>query len=356
MLLNGNIYTIAMKRYKHRKTFTYNGKRYVVRADTLDQLAEKKAQKLLELKTHQQKESNLTVREWTERCIDVYKTNQSDVTRKKFVQRVNHCILENIGDYRVKDITPMRCQEVLNLQAGKSRTQINEVYQALKFIFSHAVFNDLIVKDPTRTLIKPKGTHNPRRALTDQERDVFLQVAPTDRRYYAFLLMYYCGCRPLEACECKGSDLYELDGQPMLHIRGTKTKNADRNVPVPMELWKLIKNTPKSEYIAVYGNGNRITTDNRKRLWRGFWNKLNIKAGTRTYRNQLQEPYLIPKDLTPYCLRHDFCTRLAKQNVDIRIAQRLMGHSDIKLTANVYTHVDDASVIDALGYNNRVHS
>ena len=326
----------------------YDGKRYEVAADTLEALAEKKARKLLALENNQQKEAAISVAEWTERCINVYKTNQSDITRSKYVQRVNHCILEHIGEYRLKEVTPMRCQEVMNLQAGKSRTQINEVYQALRFIFSHAVANDLIAKDPTRTLIKPKGTHKPRRALTEQERALFLAIAPTERRYYAFLLMYYCGCRPLEACECMGADLFELEGQPMLHIRGTKTKNADRNVPVPAELWKLISDTPKSEYIAIYGNGNHITPDNRKRLWRSLWNKMNIAAGTRTYRNQLKEPFLIPKDLSPYCLRHDFCTRLAKQNVDIRIAQKLMGHSDIKLTANVYTHVDDEAIISAL--------
>ena len=337
-----------MKEYKYRKTFTYDNKRYVVRADTLEMLAEKKAKKLLELKTNQLKESNISVREWTERCIDVYKTNQSDVTRRKFVQRVNHCILEHIGEYRVKDVTPLHCQQVMNLQVGRSRTQINEVYQALKFIFSHAVFNDLIAKDPTRTLIKPKGAHKSRRALTDLEREMFLAIAPTERRYYCFLLMYYCGCRPLEACECKGADLYKIDGQPMLHIRGTKTKNADRNVPVPSELWELIKKTPEKEYISVYGNGNHITPDNRKRLWRSLWNKMNLKAGNKTYRNKLVEPYVISKDLTPYCLRHDFCTSLAKNKIDIRIAQRLMGHSDIKLTANVYTHVDDQSIISAL--------
>lgn len=340
-----------MKKYKLRTTFTYEGQRYQVWADTEKELGQKKTLKLLELQNKKHKEDNISVRDWTYRCVEVYKTNQSDITRKKFMQRIEHCILEHIGEYRVNAITPLQCQEVLNMQIGKSRTQINEVYQALKFIFSHAVFNDIIQKDPTLTLIKPKGTSNSRRSLTNMERIVFLDIAKTERRYYCFLLMYYCGCRPLEATECKGSDLYELDGQPMLHIRGTKTKNADRNVPIPPELWELIKSTPKNEYIAVYQNGNQITYDNRKRLWKSLWNKMNLKAGTRTYRNKLQEPYLVPKDLTPYCLRHDFCTRLAKNNVDIRIAQRLMGHADIKLTANVYTHVDDSSILSALGYN-----
>ena len=56
---------------------------------------------------------------------------------------------------------------------------------------------------------------------------------------------------------------------------------------------------------------------------------------------------VIADDLTPYCLRHDYCTRLAKAGVDIRTAQKLMGHSTIQLTANVYTHVDEDQILEA---------
>lgn len=338
-----------MKEYKYRKTFTFKGKRYVVRADTKLELGKKLERKLAELKADEQKESNILVKDWTERCIELYKTNQSEITRKKYLQRINHCILERIGDMRVKDVTPMHCQMVMNYQNGKSRTQVNEVYQALKFIFSHAVFNEVISKDPTLTLIKPKATQNHRRALNDLERSVFLKVAPTDRKFYSFLLMYYCGCRPLEATNCKGSDLFVVDGQPMLHIRGTKTKNADRNVPIPPELWQLIKNTPKNEYIALH-RGLYIDPDTRTRVWYTLWRAMNEEAGVKRFRNAIVPPFPIPKELTPYCLRHDFCTNLARRGIDIRIAQRLMGHSDIKLTANVYTHIDDTAIIDALDY------
>lgn len=41
---------------------------------------------------------------------------------------------------------------------------------------------------------------------------------------------------------------------------------------------------------------------------------------------------------------HTFCTNLAKANVDIRTAQRLMGHSNIQMTANIYTHVDNSQI------------
>ena len=126
----------------------------------------------------------------------------------------------------------------------------------------------------------------------------------------------------------------------MLHIRGTKTDNSDRAVPVPLKLYELIKGLPKSAYISVLPNGNKIKMDYRGKLWHGLWYKMNIEAGTQTYRSKLLEPYKVPKDLTPYCLRHEYCSELARRGIDIRIAQKLMGHSDISLTANIYTHVD----------------
>lgn len=338
-----------MKKYKHRKTFTYKGKRYSVYADTLEELGEKKAKRILELQTARRNRKDITVREWTEKCIETYKTNQAEITRRKYVNRVNHCILSHIGYMRLKDVTPIHCQELLNRQSGKSRAQINEVANALKFIFSHAVFNDLIDKDPTLLLKKPKGTYHPRRALTPLEREAVTNVGMTDRRYYWLLLMMYCGCRPQEACDCKGSDIYIVENQPMLHIRGTKTKNADRSVPIPPILYAVIKNTEKTKNIALNTKGNPINPDRRQKIWRTFWRELNLYAGTNTYRNQLVEPYLIPKDLTPYCLRHEYCSELARQGVDIRIAQKLMGHSEISLTANIYTHVSDKDIITALG-------
>ena len=338
-----------MKKYKYNKKYTYDNQTFYIHADTLEELGEKKANKIASLKEKKQAESNVTVREWAETCIEAYKTGQADSTRRIYKYRVNHCILEYIGDMRLVDVTPLHCQKVLNHQAGKSKAHISEVSNALKFIFSHAAYNELIPKDPTIMLKKPKGTYNGRRALTEDERNIFLEVATTDRMYYGFLLMLYCGCRPLEAHDAKGSDIFDIDGQPMLHVRGTKTKNADRNVPIPPQLWEIIKKSPKSEFVALY-KGKHINQDTRRRLWHNLWREMNIKAGNKIFRNQLLEPYVIPKDLTPYCLRHEFCSDLARKGIDIRIAQKLMGHSEISLTANIYTHVDNKDIISALGY------
>ena len=43
--------------------------------------------------------------------------------------------------------------------------------------------------------------------------------------------------------------------------------------------------------------------------------------------------------ITPYVCRHTYCTNMAKSGMNPKALQYLMGHSDISVTLNVYTHV-----------------
>lgn len=336
------------KQYKFVKTFSYDGKRYYIRGDTEREVFEKMALKKRDLEEGKTVvSSSMTVETWAYMAVETYKTNQREITRSKYMSRMKHCILEEIGTMSLKSIKPIHCQEVLNQQAGKSKTQVNEVYQTLKFIFSTAYNNGLLATDPSAKIIKPAYVTGHRRAITENERKHLLKVAETEPRFTLFLLMLYCGCRPSEAMEAQGRDITEIDGYPVLHIRGTKTANADRFVPIPDNLYQIIKNTPKFDYISSNEAGNKHTQKSYQRLCKHLRREMNISMGCKVSRNQLIPPYPLADDFTPYDLRHTFCTDLQKKGVDIRTAQYLMGHADIKMTANIYTHADKSTVIDA---------
>ena len=42
--------------------------------------------------------------------------------------------------------------------------------------------------------------------------------------------------------------------------------------------------------------------------------------------------------ITPHVFRHTFCTNMANAGMDIKTLQYVMGHSDVGVTLNVYTH------------------
>lgn len=324
------------------KTFSYNGKRYYVRGKTERAVIEKLILKKQALERDEVlNPARRTVASWALECVDTYKVNQSEITREKYLQKLKSYVLNEIGALLIKDVTPIMCQRVLNLKGSKSKATINDTYQMLRFIFKYAKINKLINIDPTENLVKPSGYYNPRRSLTTSEEQHFLNVLNQHYVPLYFALMYYAGCRPSEASAVEFRDIVIRDGERYLHIRGTKTKAADRYVPIVDGLAKLLpRGLSPFELLCKNQQGKALNKDNKRRAWAHLSRLMNIDMGCKVYRNELLPPYPLATDISAYSLRHTFCTNLQKRGVDIRTAQYLMGHADIAMTANIYTHVD----------------
>lgn len=324
------------------KTFSYNGKRYYVRGNTERAVIEKLILKKQALERDEVlNPARRTVASWALECVDTYKVNQSEITREKYLQKLKSYVLNEIGALLIKDVTPIMCQRVLNLKGSKSKATINDTYQMLRFIFKYAKINKLINIDPTENLVKPSGYYNPRRSLTTSEEQHFLNVLNQHYVPIYFALMYYAGCRPSEASAVEFRDIVTRDGERYLHIRGTKTRAADRYVPIVDGLAKLLPHgLSPFELLCKNQQGKELNKDNKRRAWAHLCRLMNIDMGCKVYRNELLPPYPLATDISAYSLRHTFCTNLQKRGVDIRTAQYLMGHADIAMTANIYTHVD----------------
>ena len=336
-----------MTEYKCKKTFTFEGKRYWIRGESPEDVAAKMALKLRDLEEGRVTVSgSMTVSQWAERCLSVYKPNLSEEYRAAMEMRIRKHILSSIGPMPVKSVRPLMCQEILNNQAGMSKSHITKVHQELCFIFEKAVENRLILESPAKNLTRPKGTQGKRRSLTDTERKHLLHVCENDR-YMLFLLMLYCGCRPAEAIGAKGMDIETVEGIHVLHIRGTKTENVDRHVPLPEVLYSRICNTPPFDPICPNTAGREHSESSYDRLVDSLKREMNLSMGARTYRNKLIPPFPLAPDFVPYMLRHTYCTDLQKQGVDVRTAQKFMGHADISTTANIYSHQDNETLLQA---------
>ena len=263
--------------------------------------------------------------DWANTCVSVYKPNLIIGTKyySAYTNRLKNCVLKHLGDMEIEDIMPLDCQMCINHQIGNSAFQINQTKQMMCFLFEKAIDNNIISRNPARNITKPNGTKTSRRSLTNSEREAFIE-AIQDPIYLPFAFMYYCGLRPSEARDIRKSDLIEIAGVPALHVRGTKTKNAVRDIPLPDQLSTLIQNSLKS---ANRGSDGYICHISEKTLKRR-WKPLKRAMGN-------------APDLVPYCFRHTFCTDLQKKGIDVRVAQKLMGHSKIELTATIYSHFDE---------------
>ena len=67
------------------------------------------------------------------------------------------------------------------------------------------------------------------------------------------------------------------------------------------------------------------------------------------YMRSVQKKYaslysdIMPK-VTPHVLRHTYCTNLQRAGLDVKSLQYLMGHSNVSVTLDIYTHSDYESV------------
>lgn len=74
--------------------------------------------------------------------------------------------------------------------------------------------------------------------------------------------------------------------------------------------------------------------------WKNFVKEMDLANGAHLYRNQVKNSIIAP-DFEPYLLRHTFCTDCQAAGVPINVAKEWMGHSDISVTAKIYTHMVD---------------
>ena len=325
------------KKYDYRTTFTYLGKRYDVAAHSLEELYTKKANRLRDLKENTIIYNDKVLLDaWAEKSFDTYKRNVKSFEDIK--KRYEKYVSPVIGSRPIGTITAVECQSILNSCAGMSFSHCDKLKQELSFLFESAVDNRLIQHNPAKKIKLPEYTKGTRRSITEHERKHLLAVYEKDPAYLLFILILRCGCRPEEAVNLIGRDIDRKNKR--LHIRGTKTKNSDRYVPLSDDLFATIQRTKPFDPISPNRNGKKHSESSYNRLVAHLKRDMNISMGCKTYRNALVPPFPLADDFVPYCLRHTYCTDLCKAGVDVRTAQRLMGHANISITADIYTHVD----------------
>lgn len=130
-------------------------------------------------------------------------------------------------------------------------------------------------------------------------------------------------------------------------IEATKTDSGTRMVPMTEEVQEcfrfIITNRKKPKKEPVIYDKNRVA-------YKGFLyldkNDMPMVAlHWEKYFQHICEKYNkiykaeLPK-ITPHVCRHTFCSNMAKSGMNPKTLQKIMGHSDIEVTLNTYTHLD----------------
>ena len=304
--------------------------------------------------------SDMTVLDLVERYISL-KTGV-----KKSTQRGYQTVISNLKKepFALRRIDSIKISDAklflihLQREKGMSYSSIHNIRSVLIPAFQLAVDDDLIMKNPfgfeMGTVIQ--NDSKKREAITTEEKENFLAFVRADnhyKQYYdAFCLLFATGLRISEFCGLTTRDLdfknkvIYVNKQFVLHsdmdyyIEKNKTSSGKRDFPMDDEIEaicrRIIQNRrkPKVEKAIKGASGFLFYDKNDMPRVALHWEKYFEYAVNKYNRTH---KVLMPK-ITPHVCRHTFCS------MNPKALQYLMGHSDIAVTLNVYTHMglDDA--------------
>lgn len=242
---------------------------------------------------------------------------------------------------------------------GRGYSTIHTIRGVLRPAFRMAVDDDLIRKNPfnfelASVIVNDSVT---REAISKKQEREFLSFIQADEhfsRYYdGIYILFHTGLRISEFC---GLTIGDIDFKEMrinvdhqlqrkrdmtYVVEPTKTTSGTRMVPMTKEVAdcfrRILANRikPKVEpmidgytgFLFLNKNEMPMVALHGEKYFKHILDKYNS-----IYKVQL------PK-ITPHVCRHTFCSNMAKSGMNPKTLQYIMGHSDISVTLNTYSHV-----------------
>ena len=362
-----------VKKYEYKVIYgKYNGKRKKFRGKTLEEAMRKQWDFERAIEAGEVGlTKDMTVNRWAKEWMETYKKDRLIAkTYKDYLSRFDNHIAPAIGSLKLSDVRDVHLQKILNEQVGKSYSHAKKIQEFLKAMFRQARVSRIISYDPAEALVLPKTKKGVRRSITPHEREHILKVSTSHRAGFWIKVMLYCGLRPGEtyALEWRHVDfqnkrlhIEQAKESGSREIKEPKTEAGERSVPVPDDLleefWEVFIAAGKDLSKPIFPQtrtGNFHTETSGRRMWKSFKRAVDISMGAKLYRNQIVEQ-VVADDLVPYCLRHTYGTDLQDAGVPLNVAKYLMGHSDVRVTANIYTDTSEHILETAASQINTLH-
>lgn len=343
--------------------FMYQCEKYEVYSKNLPECIKLLADKQYEVRHGLlAKKENLTVDSWHDTWIREYK----EMTVKKgsievYTRAYKLYIKEAIGKMKLQDVKGIHIQKIYNdlKREEFSRGTIEVVATVLSGLFKQAYKNELIIKNPVKLATLPKIDEEDEenlRVMTLEEQNLFLKYAENSWIYPLVKTALFTGMR---SGELRGLRWKDVDfKKKAIYVRKTlvylnndysleppKTKSSKRDIPMLDNVYQLLKEHKKNqwerkmllgdEWKAKEGMEDLVFPSdsgypmNRDRL------KVQVNKIVDTINS---DGHNFPH-ITPHYWRHSFATRCIENGMQPNVLQKILGHSKLSQTMDLYAHV-----------------
>lgn len=339
--LTGKQKEIVRKGFKSRKEAT---------------LAEARLKLEYEEKTFNVKNNKYTFQQIYDLFLVEHKNTVKSGTYATTVRYAKLHILPKIANKRIDSFTVLDCQKLVNQWA--------EYFNSAKYpkgitqqVFDYAIKMNIITDNPMRKvkLPKRKETINEVNKFynTDELKHFFDCVKDYgNMKYLAFFrLLAFTGMRKGEALALNWSDIdfnkkqvhitkgVVLDENEIPMISTTKTKKSVRTVSLDDESLATLRKWKIEQAKELMSIG--INSLNKHQLLFTYdANKLYRPSYSNCWLEQIIKKYNLKK-ITMHGFRHSHCSLLFEMETPIQVVQERLGHTNIKTTMDIYTHVTE---------------
>jgi integrase len=297
--------------------------------------------------------------------IDIVKPSIRPKTYGSYAQLIRLHLVPGLGHFRINKMQPEHVERFLRdkQDAGLSPRTCQYLRAVLRRALARAVKAELVGRNVAALADPPRVVRAETVSLTPEQARTFLAAIASHRLYPLVSVAVSLGLRQGEILGLRWSDV-DLD-QGVVRVRHGLQRFGKAG-------WRLVE--PKSDKsrraVKLPASLLPILRAHRKRQleWRlaagDKWAGQDFVFTTQIGRplegcrlNRDTKRLLVKAGLPPlhfHSLRHSCATLLLVQGIPPRVVMEILGHSDIRLTMNTYSHVTQqlhdvaASQIDAL--------
>ncbi|MEX0932903.1 MAG: site-specific tyrosine recombinase/integron integrase [Candidatus Pacearchaeota archaeon] len=219
-----------------------------------------------------------------------------------------------------KGINPKSAKSFLIKKLSKENpASVGHNLFAIKYFFKEILHQELNIPNPKRNKTIPE-------ILSISEVKSLIETTSNIKHRLIIKILYGCGLRVNELINLNREDINFKEN--LIKVNLGKGKK-DRFVKLPSSIKEELES-----YLKLNNSRSLFPSNHNGKL-----TKKTIAKIVQTSSKRAE----IKKRVYPHLLRHSFATHLLEQGTDLRIIQKLLGHSDIK-TTQIYTQISQASI------------
>jgi integrase len=286
------------------------------------------------------------LRSWLDSSV---KPRVRPLTYAGYKVNVEKHLVPTLGKVPLDQLTPQHVQEMINsrLAAGFSGKSVAYMHQVLRTALGLAVRWDMVSRNVARLVDRPRIERKPIEPLSPHEARKFMRAIHSHRLEALFSVALALGLRQGEALGLRWEDvdfgagtlrvshqLQRIGGK--LILVAPKTEKSRRTLVMPTTTVDRLRAHEKRQVAEKLVAGSKWQESGLV-----FANRLGGPTQARRVIEQFHEALDQAgiRRIRFHDLRHSCATLLLVQGVSPRVVMEVLGHSEIALTMNAYSHV-----------------